>query len=363
MFFILSLLLKGLIYVNLYLALWSPADTITILSVFLCLYIDQYIIEKCIDDDYRGKNFFFFSVPFALALFSQTRIGQVHLSELPFFSLYFILIGLGFSFFFLYQRRLLQQFFDCSIFSRSALSFATYYSLVISFTLLLSSFTIFPGAFTYFIPSQSSLLFLLYLMPTVQAVALGVHILYLFQQDYEHERQVVPELDIWNIAGFINSTESIRHICARLDQDVTLALFRIDNYSEFKEAMPPSDFETFIKTFASWLKFSLRKHDQLALIDNNIFGVLLPFTDLDKGETACRRLSAHTKKEIISQNLLLPVDFSMSFGLTLVHKREENVVPAMKRAAVALSRARPGSVEKYTDVASPARQADSHAAG
>ena len=158
-------------------------------------------------------------------------------------------------------------------------------------------------------------------------------------EEKEKLKQMDPEFRIWNARGFINNVEAIRQICARLDQGVTLALFKIEDYPAIRQSLTPSEFIRFRLSVVEWLKFSLRKHDQLAILDENIFAVLLPFTDLDKGELACVRLKDQTRKDIQSKNFILPNDFGMRFGLTQVERKEPNVLAALTRAAEALSQA------------------------
>lgn len=347
--FIISLLCKGLIFANIYMSLWVNTDTIAVVSIFLCLCVDLSILQLILAGRYNKKLLLIFFIPTLLVIFAHTRFVSSYAAETELFSPKSTSIGVGFLWIFLYQQRLVAQTSDFTRLSQSILAFSTYFSLAVSAIIFVSSFKILPVYLVELIPSQSILLQLIYSALAAQAVAIGHNMYSIFKNYAEFQSQIVPSLGVWNVSGFINNSESIRHICARLDQGVTLALFRIDRYSEFKQKMTSSDFEAFLKIFTDWLRFSLRKHDQLALIDHNIYAVLLPFTDLEKGEIAILRLSKHIKQEIILQNLLLPDEFSMSFGLTVVSRDEKNVIPAMKRAAVALSRADAASVVKYTD--------------
>lgn len=345
--FIISLFLRGGIFTNTYLSLWTPTDLIVVISILLCFFIDQYIVRSIARMSVSRAQIMIFFITALLLVASQVQMIQAYIPGLYLLSIYHFSIGIAMLMVFGYQMYFVAQISGLSIATWSILKFSTYFSLVISIIYVIKSFNNADWEIMNVIPSQANLLLLFFPVLAMQALAIGIYIYDDWQERYEIKSQIVQELGVWNILGFIKNTESIRRICARLDQDVTLALFQIDSYHELKDSMNPAQFETFMKTFTDWVKFSLRKHDQLALIDDNIYAVLLPFTNLEKGETACMRLSRQTKKEIISKNFLLSDEFSMSFGLTLVNRKEKTVIPAMKRAAVALSRADVASVAKY----------------
>lgn len=353
MFYISGVVLKVFILVNIYLSAWMLTSNVTIFAMFIAFYIDQYIMEKNLDDDFRKNHLFLFSIPFLGAFLSQTEIAYTYYSDPANFSLYYILVGLGFFAMFWYQTNLVKIFVNKNKSSRFLLQFSTYFAIILSTGIVFNSFYFISTYIDRFIPSQTGLLALLYSASLVQALAMLLYICQRFYVAHKHKMEIVSGLNIWNAAGFINNTNGIRHICARLDQKTTLALFKIDSYNKFKSNMAAYDFKDLVKTFVSGFRFSLRKHDEFAMLDENIFAVLLPFTDLEKGGMACSRLGQNAKKEILSKNFALPDDFTVSFGLTLVHKKESNVLPAMKRAAVALSRAKPGSVEKHIESEKP----------
>lgn len=353
MFYISGLVLKGFILVNIYLSAWMLSSSITIFAMFISFYIDQYIMEKNLDDDFRKNHLFIFSIPFFAAFLSQSGFFYTYYSPAESFSLYYMLVGFGFFVLFVYQRNLVKLFINKNKLSRFLLHFSTYFAAIISTGIVFASFYSLPPYFENFIPRPVELLALLYLVSLAQAFAMLLYIYQRFYAAHKKKMEIDKDFNIWNTAGFINNTSNIRHICARLDQNVTLALLKIDRYQTFQTNMPAEEFKGLIKTFVQGFRYSLRKHDQFAVLDNNIFAVLLPFTDLNKGGMACSRLGQTAKAEILSKKLALPEDFTVSFGLTLVHKNEGNVVPAMKRAAAALSRAKPGSVEKYSEADKP----------
>lgn len=352
-FFIASVILKGFIFISLYFSLSNLTDKLTVFSLFLALYIDQYIMEKRLNDDFRKNHFFMFSIPFFLAFLSQTELAYSYYSIPDAFSLYYILIGFGFLVMFYYQTRLIKLFLNDSKLSRGFLIFATYLALVVSVAIILDAIYYISQYFGNSFPSQSELLLLIYSASLLQIVGIVFYINHHMRARRTLRLQIVSKYDIWNAAGFINNTESIRHICARLDQNVTLVVFKIDNYKTLENNLSGVDFTKLMKVFVDSFRLGLRKHDQFAMLDENIFAVLLAFTDLEKGGAACARLGQNVKKDILSENLELPADFTVSFGLTLVPKKEVNIIPAMKRAALALSFARTGSIENYDESRMP----------
>src|SRR6056297_780832 len=208
-FFLLSLLIKGLSYTNLYLTFWLPGDGITVFSVFLSLYMDHYVIKKSIDEDYSGNNLFLFFTPVFLAIVSQSNVVQPYMADLNALSLYLILISLGFLFFFLHQNVTIRQSARFNSVSRYIFLGSGYYAITISFALFMLSLGVLTELFAASSPLQKYLLASLYVLPLVQGIALAIHFFQRLQEKRARRKLVVAHLGIWNIKGFIENAESI----------------------------------------------------------------------------------------------------------------------------------------------------------
>ena len=158
--------------------------------------------------------------------------------------------------------------------------------------------------------------------------------------------------DILNIKGFAVEAGDIRQICARLDQGVSIAAFEIkcERKSELEggeyESFPPFMYETIQR-----IKFSLRKHDLFCYVDSNIFAILLPFTDIEKGKLACLRLREAVQEDLLTKGAAHGHVCGIVFGVSGVARAEINILPALQRAVEAMTMAmRSGTdIEVWSD--------------
>lgn len=345
-FFSLSLLLKA--YFIFYLSMVSsgPSAPTALLILSIAFLIDYYIIGKILDDYFDEKHVFILFAPVVLGIAVETGLANKLGSEQIAFLTTNLLILFGLLLIALFQLRVLNISWRLTGLSRGLFKAATYFTLAVSALLLMKEATTLDP---YYFLGGLDPYFFLYASALLQVVPLGLYFSAKAYKRYQKMIQTNNELGIWNMTGFIQNAEDIRTICARLDQNVTLAMFKIENNSTIKAKMNENEFKNFRKGVVNSFRFSLRKHDEMGLIDENIFAVLLPFTDLQKGEIACKRLGESAKRAYLAKGQALDIDFGLTFGVTLVRKKEPNVLEALKRAATALSQAEPFSVVPYKE--------------
>lgn len=170
-----------------------------------------------------------------------------------------------------------------------------------------------------------------------QTILFALIFCYSSREEKLRRSQLVPKLEIWTRDGFIKNSKNTREICARLNQPVSLVVFEIERYFELKEGRPHCEVENILLELTRSIRVCLRKHDQVGLIQENRFVLLLPFTDTSKGEIACARLRKQIQTDSPRYCEKRPIRLSLKFGLTLVDKKEINVEAAILRAERALS--------------------------
>lgn len=142
---------------------------------------------------------------------------------------------------------------------------------------------------------------------------------------------------ILNVKGFVEAAGDIRNICARLDQGVSIATFEIKCVR--KDGLESEGDEKALEIIQDSIlriKSSLRKHDLFCHVDMNIFAILLPFTDLEKGRLACVRLHAIVYEDLLSRGAENNYLCNVTFGVSDIPKEDVNVLPGLLRASKAL---------------------------
>ena len=341
--FFTSLTLKALVLVGLFLQFLPEASLFAL--IVMGFLLDLYIISK-LQGEHVGKFFVFliFSlVAFHVSDFFDFRADEVFLGvnlgiNLSSFALILILF---------YQLRLLDASWQLDFSERKLIKAVTV--LTFGLAILFTGFLVIDGVSTNPVDFEYFKYFLVVCLAAAffQSVVF-IRLLWISKlKSIEKSRQLNHEYNIWNAYGFVRNVGSVRRICARLDQGVTLAVFKFEDYELIQKGMSAEEFLKFKRSAIAFLKFSLRKHDQLAILDQNIFAVLLPFTDRVKGEMACIRLREQTRKEMRTQGFILPRELGMRFGLTQVGRKEPDVLDALIRAAQALAKAKPFGVSQY----------------
>lgn len=146
-----------------------------------------------------------------------------------------------------------------------------------------------------------------------------------------------------NLDGFIEVSQRTRHMCARLDQQVSLIAIKIDNIDELTRASSIMSTNNVLKKFVKSIKYCLRKHDQIARIGKVDFLILLPFTDIEKGKLATTRLTKHLGTEIWDgENEYLALQ--VKIGITNVPRKEDTLKPSIERALRAMQNSKPNQI-------------------
>ena len=337
-----SLILKVFALIGIFF-LPAPAFSFFALIVMSSL-LDVYITSR-FQGEYLSKYFVFL----ILALVALHPVEDLDLLSSEFSverDLSTNLLCLAVIFISFYQVRLLNASWRLSFSERILLKATIIFSAILSASFI--GILAIDDIFTDLTGFEYSRYFVVGLLAAAfcQSVVFMRVLWILKQKSMERSKQIDHEYNIWNAYGFVKNVENVRKICSRLDQGVTLAVFKVEDYEHIQQSMSVEEFLRFKKSIIDLLKFSLRKHDQLAALDQNIFAVLLPFTDLVKGEMACIRLREQARKEIRAQGFVLPGELGMRFGLTYVGRKEPNVLDALMRAAQALAKAKPFGINQ-----------------
>lgn len=138
-----------------------------------------------------------------------------------------------------------------------------------------------------------------------------------------------------NPKGFEDVSKRIRHMCARLDQKISLVAIQVDGERTTK--LPQTELTNIMqKHFVSAVNFCLRKHDQIAHIGEGKFLLLLPFTDIERAELAVNRMLRYLETEEWS-NVDTHLGLSFKIGITNIPRTEMDLSTAIERATYAMS--------------------------
>jgi len=126
---------------------------------------------------------------------------------------------------------------------------------------------------------------------------------------------------------------------ARLGFSSAILITDIDNLDQINTQLGPEAGEFLLKQFARQLREILRQTDTVARLDNGMFGVLFPFTDLDKIMPVVERLRGRMANEF-DPGTGMPRAYSWSAGLTLFSTTDLDATASIQRAEAALATAR-----------------------
>ncbi|PWL24430.1 MAG: hypothetical protein DCO95_18865 [Roseivirga sp. XM-24bin3] len=188
-----------------------------------------------------------------------------------------------------------------------------------------------PVAYLY-----GSFIFLVAVL-AVQSMVAFRHIEVLNEIETHDRARRSDRYGILNVKGFVEAAGDIRNICARLDQGVSIATFEIKCVR--KDGLESEGDEKALEIIQDSIlriKSSLRKHDLFCHVDMNIFAVLLPFTDLEKGRLACVRLHSIVYEDLLSRGAENNYLCNVTFGVSDIPKEDVNVLPGLLRASKAL---------------------------
>lgn len=113
----------------------------------------------------------------------------------------------------------------------------------------------------------------------------------------------------------------------------------IDNLETINVQLGAGAGNSLIKQFARQLRDALRQSDVVAYLDYGRFGVLFPFTELEKIQPIVDRLRTRISDEFDTGNGL-PRAYTWSAGLTLLTQADREIVTVMTRVEAALQQAR-----------------------
>lgn len=126
---------------------------------------------------------------------------------------------------------------------------------------------------------------------------------------------------------------------ARLGFSSALLVAEIDHLDEINTQLGHEAGDILLKQFARQLRDTLRQSDVVARLDDGRFGVLFPFTDLDKIAPVVERLRDRMAAEF-DPGSGLPRAYSWSAGLTLFSTTDLDATASIQRAEAALATAR-----------------------
>lgn len=138
-----------------------------------------------------------------------------------------------------------------------------------------------------------------------------------------------------NIEGFVEASQRIRHMCSRLDQQVSLVAIKVDNVDDLNRARRKKDRNGILRKFVKSVEYCLRKHDQIAYLGEDRFLILLPFTDMEKARLATIRLVKHLATEIWDDENVY-ASLQVKVGVTDLLKREPSLEDGINRALQAM---------------------------
>lgn len=139
-------------------------------------------------------------------------------------------------------------------------------------------------------------------------------------------------------AAFDDKLEHL-HQQARAGLISVLLIADIDNLEAINVQLGAGAGNSLIKQFARQLRDALRQSDVVAYLDYGRFGVLFPFTELEKIQPIVERLRTRISDEFDTGNGL-PRAYTWSAGLTLLSQTEHDASAAMARVEAALQQAR-----------------------
>lgn len=132
-----------------------------------------------------------------------------------------------------------------------------------------------------------------------------------------------------------------------------LLIADIDNLEAINVQLGAGAGNSLIKQFARQLRDALRQSDVVAYLDYGKFGVIFPFTELEKIQPIVERLRTRISDEFDTGNGL-PRAYTWSAGLTLLTQTDRDASAAMARIEAALQQARAeGGNRTVTQMAAP----------
>lgn len=158
------------------------------------------------------------------------------------------------------------------------------------------------------------------------------------RHDLEEKAQHDSLTGLASRPAFDNKLEHL-HQQARAGLISVLLVPDIDNLEAINAQLGAGAGNSLIKQFARQLRDALRQSDVVAYLDYGKFGVLFPFTELEKIQPIVERLRTRISDEFDTGNGL-PRAYTWSAGLTLLAQTDRDAVAVMARAEAALQQAR-----------------------
>jgi diguanylate cyclase (GGDEF)-like protein len=126
---------------------------------------------------------------------------------------------------------------------------------------------------------------------------------------------------------------------ARLGFSSALLITDIDHLKEINAQLGSEAVDLLLKQFAQKLRETLRLGDTIARLEGGTFGVLFPFTDIEKITPVVERLRQRMAEEF-NPGSDTPRAYSWSAGLTLLSNTDSSIAAPTQRSEMALKSAR-----------------------
>lgn len=163
-----------------------------------------------------------------------------------------------------------------------------------------------------------------------------------FRQALEHQAHFDYLTGIYNRGFFMQRAESELARTARYGNSLSIFMMDIDCFKQINDTYGHKVGDIVLRQLAVICKQVLREVDIFGRYGGEEFAILLPETKLDESLEVAERLRTEIESTKVQIENGLPINFSVSIGVTSISDRNENIDVLLDRADKALYMAKSG---------------------